>query len=164
MLPALILIYLGTPSLSPLNTLDESACRNLIVKVVAHQWYWHYELNSPSESSITIISPESTVSIPANVLLESDDSNFRMLDMDNRLPLPVNIRALALITSADVLHSWAVPALGVKVDAIPGRLNQTALRRDRTGVFFGQCSEICGANHSYMPISIDFLSNEDFFL
>lgn len=82
--------------------------------------------------------------------------------MDNRVRLPYQIRVRAIVSSADVLHSWAVPALGVKVDACPGRLNQTNFFRHQSGVFFGQCSEICGANHRFMPIGVEFIKGKDF--
>ena len=87
---------------------------------------------------------------------------FRLLETDNRVVLPYLIRVRCLVSSADVLHSWALPSLGVKLDAIPGRLNQTNLTRYRPGVVYGQCSEICGANHSYMPIVIEFTNTKDF--
>jgi len=91
-----------------------------------------------------------------------DGSLFRLLDADNRAVLPYLINARVLISSADVLHSWALPSIGVKLDATPGRLNQLAISRYQPGVLYGQCSEICGANHSYIPIVMEFINVEDF--
>ena len=97
--------------------------------------------------------------IPAN---ELEDRIFRLLDVDNRTVIPFNVHIRILISSADVLHAWTVPSLGVKADAVPGRLNQVKFVGQRPGVFFGQCSEICGANHSFIPIVIEIISPESF--
>lgn len=98
--------------------------------------------------------------VPRN---ELEPDMLRLIDVDNRSVAPFLTKIRALITSADVLHSWAIPSLGVKLDATPGRLNQLTISRYRPGVVYGQCSEICGANHSYMPIVVEFISPSDFF-
>ena len=97
--------------------------------------------------------------IPSNDL---ELSQFRLLDVDNRLTLPLSSYVRLLVTRADVLHSWALPALGVKTDACPGRINQVSFIAIRPGVFYGQCSEICGANHSFMPIVLELVKSQDF--
>nr|YP_009330768.1 cytochrome c oxidase subunit II [Bullanga florida]APD79370.1 cytochrome c oxidase subunit II [Bullanga florida] len=145
-LPAITLIFIALPSLRLLYLLDEVDNPSVTLKAIGHQWYWSYEysdfLNVEFDSYM----------IPTN---ELSASGFRLLDVDNRTMLPVSTQVRMLISAADVLHSWTVPALGVKIDATPGRLNQTNFFINRPGLFFGQCSEICGANHSFMPIVIE---------
>nr|YP_009427769.1 cytochrome c oxidase subunit II [Godlewskia godlewskia]ASU96520.1 cytochrome c oxidase subunit 2 [Godlewskia godlewskia] len=145
-IPAIILIFLALPSLRLLYLLDEVGNCNLTVKAIGHQWYWSYEysdfLNLQFDSYM----------IPTN---ELNSGQFRLLEVDHRIILPTNTDIRILATSADVIHSWAVPSLGVKADAIPGRLNQLSFYIKYPGVFYGQCSEICGANHSFMPIVVE---------
>nr|WFP43255.1 cytochrome c oxidase subunit II [Rhomboptera ligata] len=153
-LPAIILIFIALPSLRLLYLLDESLDPVITVKTVGHQWYWTYEytdFSTPYEFDSYII--------PYN---ELPTNGFRLLDVDNRTILPMNTQIRLLITAADVLHSWTVPSLGVKVDATPGRLNQINFFMNRPGLFYGQCSEICGANHSFMPIVIESVSTSTF--
>nr|YP_010414521.1 cytochrome c oxidase subunit II [Dendroleon similis]AMW67777.1 cytochrome c oxidase subunit II [Dendroleon pantherinus]QNH82843.1 cytochrome c oxidase subunit II [Dendroleon pantherinus]URT60687.1 cytochrome c oxidase subunit 2 [Dendroleon similis] len=145
-LPAITLIFIALPSLRLLYLLDEVDNPSITLKAIGHQWYWSYEYSD-------FLSVEfDSYMIPTN---ELSMNGFRLLDVDNRTMLPANTQVRMLITAADVLHSWTVPALGVKVDATPGRLNQTNFFINRPGLFFGQCSEICGANHSFMPIVIE---------
>jgi len=140
--------------------LDESIDSALTIKILGHQWYWSYEYTDFwSISSNNQIDFDSYI-VPSNDL---ETSIFRLLDVDNRTIIPYNIHIRILISSADVLHAWTVPSLGVKADAIPGRLNQVKFIRQRPGVFFGQCSEICGANHRFMPIVIEIV-NMNYFL
>uniref|UniRef100_A0A173GHG1 Cytochrome c oxidase subunit 2 n=5 Tax=Chrysoperla TaxID=7521 RepID=A0A173GHG1_9NEOP len=145
-LPAITLVFIALPSLRLLYLLDEIDNPSITLKSIGHQWYWSYEysdfLNVEFDSYM----------IPTN---ELNLNSFRLLDVDNRTVLPMNTQIRVLVTAADVLHSWTVPALGVKIDATPGRLNQTNFFINRPGLFFGQCSEICGANHSFMPIVIE---------
>nr|YP_009630615.1 cytochrome c oxidase subunit II [Rhopalopsole bulbifera]QBR55135.1 cytochrome c oxidase subunit II [Rhopalopsole bulbifera] len=145
-LPAITLVFIALPSLRLLYLLDEISSPAITLKTVGHQWYWSYEY-----SDFLQVEFDSYMT-PYNELSET---GFRLLDVDNRAVLPMNTQVRMLVTAADVLHSWAVPALGVKVDATPGRLNQTSFLMTRPGLFFGQCSEICGANHSFMPIVIE---------
>jgi len=160
--PALILVQIAIPSLWLLYLLDEPhSWPNLSLKVIGHQWYWSYEYNAPYlDQSERTISFDSYI-IPTE---ERNDGVARLLDVDNRLVFVYDIEVRALVTSADVLHSWAVPSLGVKVDACPGRLNQTRVLRRIPGVFFGQCSEICGANHRFMPIALEFVNRRTYAL
>nr|QYJ56107.1 cytochrome c oxidase subunit II [Anopheles sacharovi]QYJ56120.1 cytochrome c oxidase subunit II [Anopheles sacharovi] len=145
-LPAIILMFIALPSLRLLYLMDEINTPSITLKSVGHQWYWSYEysdfLNLEFDSYM----------IPTN---ELETNGFRLLDVDNRVILPMNNQIRILVTATDVLHSWTVPSLGVKVDATPGRLNQLNFLINRPGLFFGQCSEICGANHSFMPIVIE---------
>nr|QHD47926.1 cytochrome c oxidase subunit II [Suwallia bimaculata] len=145
-LPAITLIFIALPSLRLLYLLDEVSDPALTLKTIGHQWYWSYEYSDFMQVEFD------SYMTPYN---EMSDNGFRLLDVDNRAVLPMNTQVRILITAADVLHSWTVPALGVKVDATPGRLNQTSFLLSRPGLFFGQCSEICGANHSFMPIVIE---------
>lgn len=145
-LPAFTLIFIALPSLRLLYLIDEINNPAITLKTIGHQWYWSYEysdfLNIEFDSYI----------VPTP---ELETSGFRLLDVDNRIILPINSQIRILVTAADVLHSWTVPALGIKVDATPGRLNQTNFLINRPGLFYGQCSEICGANHSFIPIVIE---------
>nr|YP_010032837.1 cytochrome c oxidase subunit II [Parastratiosphecomyia szechuanensis]QOW38322.1 cytochrome c oxidase subunit II [Parastratiosphecomyia szechuanensis] len=145
-LPAIILLFIALPSLRLLYLLDEINEPMLTLKSIGHQWYWSYEYSDFMDIEFD------SYMIPSNDLpLEG----FRLLDVDNRTILPMNSQIRILVTAADVIHSWTIPALGVKVDGTPGRLNQTSFVINRPGLFFGQCSEICGANHSFMPIVIE---------
>nr|YP_010852836.1 cytochrome c oxidase subunit II [Athyma daraxa]AHA03847.1 cytochrome c oxidase subunit II [Athyma daraxa]WGL40255.1 cytochrome c oxidase subunit II [Athyma daraxa] len=151
-LPAITLIFIALPSLRLLYLLDELNNPLITLKSIGHQWYWSYEysdFNNIEFDSYMIQSPDNL-------------SNFRLLDVDNRIILPMNNQIRILITATDVIHSWTVPSLGVKVDANPGRLNQTSFFINRPGIFYGQCSEICGANHSFMPIVIESISIKNF--
>lgn len=132
--------------------LDEICESDLTVKVIGNQWYWTYELPSKVEDVSDIIQFESY-----NLTTErySFNGDIRLLDVDMRLVLPILVHIRVLITSLDVIHSWAVPSLGVKMDACPGRLNYVHLFIDRQGIFYGQCSEICGIGHGFMPIVVE---------
>nr|YP_010409898.1 cytochrome c oxidase subunit II [Sapajus apella]URH15043.1 cytochrome c oxidase subunit II [Sapajus apella] len=152
-LPAIILIMIALPSLRILYMTDEFNKPYLTLKAIGHQWYWSYEYSDYEDlffdSYIT----------PTYYLQPGE---FRLLEVDNRTTLPMEADIRMLISSQDVLHSWAVPSLGVKADAIPGRLNQAMLASMRPGLFYGQCSEICGSNHSFMPIVLEFIYFQDF--
>nr|YP_010326858.1 cytochrome c oxidase subunit II [Condica capensis]UNP54119.1 cytochrome c oxidase subunit 2 [Condica capensis] len=152
-LPAITLIFIALPSLRLLYLLDELNNPLITLKSIGHQWYWSYEY-----SDFHNIEFDSYM-IPINDL---QPNSFRLLDVDNRIVLPMNNQIRILITATDVIHSWTVPSLGVKVDANPGRLNQTNFFINRPGIFYGQCSEICGANHSFMPIVIESISIKNF--
>lgn len=145
-LPAIVLIFIALPSLRLLYLIDEINEPAITLKTIGHQWYWSYEY-----SDFTNLEFDSYI-IPTN---ELNLNRFRLLDVDNRIILPISNQIRILVSAADVLHSWTVPALGVKIDATPGRLNQTNFLINRPGLFFGQCSEICGANHSFIPIVIE---------
>nr|YP_003127008.1 cytochrome c oxidase subunit II [Oplegnathus punctatus]UER93896.1 cytochrome c oxidase subunit II [Oplegnathus punctatus]BAH97899.1 cytochrome c oxidase subunit II [Oplegnathus punctatus] len=145
-LPAVILILIALPSLRILYLMDEINDPHLTVKAMGHQWYWSYEYTDYEALGFD------SYMIPTQDLAPGQ---FRLLEADHRMVVPVESPIRMLVSAEDVLHSWAVPALGVKMDAIPGRLNQTAFISSRPGVYYGQCSEICGANHSFMPIVVE---------
>lgn len=145
-LPAIVLLFIAFPSLRILYLLDEISNPSISLKSIGHQWYWRYEY-----SDFKNIEFDSYIQSYSNLT----NKIFRLLDVDNRIILPINNQIRILVTATDVLHSWTVPSLGVKIDANPGRLNQTNFFINRPGLFFGQCSEICGANHSFIPIVIE---------
>ncbi len=150
-IPAIILVFIAFPSLKLLYLMDEVMDPALTIKAIGHQWYWSYEYSDYQAETLEFDS----YMVPTSDLNKGD---FRLLEVDNRLVVPINTHVRVLVTAADVLHSFAVPALAVKMDAVPGRLNQTGFFIKRPGVFYGQCSEICGANHSFMPIVIEAVS------
>lgn len=152
-LPAVTLVFIALPSLRLLYLLDEICNPILTLKSIGHQWYWSYEYSDfkKIEFDSYIIN---TNDLPSN--------GFRLLDVDNRVVLPFNSQIRILVTAMDVIHSWTVPAIGVKTDATPGRLNQTSFFINRPGLFFGQCSEICGTNHRFMPIVIESVPMTNF--
>nr|UEK25901.1 cytochrome c oxidase subunit II [Carcinoscorpius rotundicauda] len=152
-IPALMLIFIALPSLRLLYLMDEINNPTLTMKTIGHQWYWSYEY-----SDFTSIEFDSYM-IPDQSM---NSFSFRLLDVDNRTILPINTQIRIMITAADVIHAWTIPALGMKIDAIPGRLNQASTMINRPGLFFGQCSEICGANHSFMPIVIESVNTNTF--
>ena len=144
--PSFILLAVAIPSFALLYATDEVVDPALTIKAIGHQWYWSYEY-SDYEKAISFDS----------FLIPEDDlvlGQLRLLEVDHHVVVPVNTHIRILVTSTDVLHSWSVPALGVKMDACPGRLNQTSIYVPRTGVYYGQCSEICGVNHGFMPIAV----------
>nr|APX40137.1 cytochrome c oxidase subunit 2 [Cryptocephalus lusitanicus] len=148
-LPAITLVFIAIPSLRLIYMMDEINNPLVTIKTVGHQWYWSYEY-----SDFQNIEFDSYM-IP---LKDMKSFNFRLLDVDNRVPIPFNTQIRLLVSSADVIHSWTIPSLGVKIDATPGRLNQISFMVTRPGLFYGQCSEICGANHSFMPIVIESMT------
>jgi len=157
LIPALILIQIALPSLVLLYTLEEyRRNKGLSLKAIGHQWYWRYEYPELHNENFSG-GFDSYMASQA----ELQPGRFRLLETDNRVSLPAQIPIRVLITRGDVLHAWTVPRLGLKVDAVPGRLNQLRLEINSVGVFYGQCSEICGANHRFIPIRIQFLSIED---
>ena len=152
-LPAIVLLFIAFPSLRILYLLDEVNNPSLSIKTIGHQWYWRYEY--PDFKNIEF---DSYIISPNDLNLDS----FRLLDVDNRIILPTNNQIRILVSATDVLHSWTIPSLGVKIDASPGRLNQTNFFINRPGLFFGQCSEICGANHRFIPIVIERIPTNHF--
>ena len=147
-IPIVILLFIAFPSLGLLYLIEEVSKPSLTVKVVGHQWYWEYQYSNSWFN----------YSFDSYMVHELDSAPlYYTLDVDNRLVLPTMANILFLITSADVLHSWTVPTLGIKVDAMPGRLNYLTSKSMFSGVYYGQCSEICGSNHSFIPIVLEFV-------
>nr|YP_009532694.1 cytochrome c oxidase subunit II [Haemaphysalis hystricis]AYA73263.1 cytochrome c oxidase subunit II [Haemaphysalis hystricis]QPM99865.1 cytochrome c oxidase subunit II [Haemaphysalis hystricis] len=151
-IPAITLIFIAMPSLHLLYLTDEMFSSQMSIKIIGHQWYWSYEYSDFNKEFDSFMIPEQ----------EMMENSFRLLDTDNNLIIPFNTTIKFLITSADVIHSWSLPSLSIKMDAIPGRLNQAFSFAKRPGMFFGQCSEICGANHSFMPISMEIVKMKNF--
>lgn len=155
-IPALLLLLIATPSFSLLYSLDESSMftPKMTLHVIGNQWYWTY--NYPEIVTSIKGNNIETLQFDSYMLTEENlpKGGFRLLEVDNMVYLPVQTNIRVLVTSRDVLHSWAIPALGVKIDACPGRINQISLYIKRTGTFYGQCSELCGVQHSFMPIAV----------
>nr|YP_009529006.1 cytochrome c oxidase subunit II [Ichthyoxenos japonensis]ATO58521.1 cytochrome c oxidase subunit 2 [Ichthyoxenos japonensis] len=152
-IPAIILIFIALPSLRLLYLLDESLNPSMTIKSIGHQWFWSYEYSDFNDKEFD------SYLIPVH---ELNNNMFRLLETDNHTIIPMLTHIRLLTSSTDVIHSWTIPALGVKADAIPGRLNQLNFMTLQPGLFYGQCSEICGANHSFMPITIESVNMNDF--
>nr|YP_009946910.1 cytochrome c oxidase subunit II [Tituria sagittata]QOH91220.1 cytochrome c oxidase subunit II [Tituria sagittata] len=148
-IPAFMLVFIALPSLRILYLIEEVNNPLLTIKGVGHQWYWSYEYSDFSKVDFDSF---------MNLYSESSLDSFRLLDVDNRVVVPFGIQVRLLVSSFDVIHSWTVPCLGLKLDALPGRVNQGLIYLMRPGLFFGQCSEICGSNHSFMPIVLESVS------
>jgi cytochrome c oxidase subunit 2 len=159
-IPALILLSLASPSFSLLYSLDEISNPEITLKIFGHQWYWSYEMSDYKICSATNKSLKFSSYLLTNDFLKNYNNLglFRLIETNKRIFLPSNTHIRLLVTAVDVLHSWTIPSFGVKVDACPGRLNQANLFIKRFGIFFGQCSEICGVNHGFMPISVRAVS------
>lgn len=152
-IPVIILIVIAVPSFKLLYALEVVPEAEMTVKVTGRQWYWDYEY--PDHGNIAFSSM---------MIADSDlkPGQKRLLEVDKRLVVPVDTTVRVIVTGGDVIHSWAVPSFGIKKDAVPGRLNETWFRVEKEGVYYGQCSEICGINHGFMPIAVEAVSKEAF--
>jgi len=152
LVPCLILIVMAVPSFKVLYSQDEIPKADVTIKAIGYQWYWGYEY------------PDENIIFDSYMIDEKDlkDNQPRLLAVDNAVYVPVNKVVKVMITANDVLHAWALPSFGVKRDAIPGRINETWFKADRTGTFYGQCSELCGIKHAFMPITVHVVSNEEY--
>nr|QNR39766.1 cytochrome c oxidase subunit II [Galdieria yellowstonensis] len=153
--PTVILMIIAVPSFALLYAIEEEVSPGVTVKIIGHQWYWSYEYSDYGEEGI---------SYDSYMIGEEDleEGDLRLLEVDNRLVLPIKTHIRLLLTSSDVIHSWAVPSLGVKCDTVPGRLSQVSVYIKREGVYYGQCSELCGMNHAYMPIVVEGVKVEGY--
>lgn len=151
LVPFFLLIFMVIPSLSSLYMLDTCLFCGLTIRIMGHQWYWSYFYKDLKNFFFD------------SYILSRESSIIRLLDVDNRLVIPESLPIRFLVSSSDVLHSWTVPSFGVKIDAVPGRINQFCFSSKRSGIFFGQCSEICGANHSFIPIVVESIPFKSFF-
>lgn len=156
--PAVILVGIAFPSFKLLYLMDEVIDPAITIKVTGHQWYWTYEYSDYINQDGKNIEFDSYM-IPEQDL---ELGQLRLLEVDNKVVVPINTHVRVIVTSADVIHSWAVPSLGVKIDAIPGRLNQVSFLAFREGVYYGQCSEICGLQHAFMPIAVEVTNLESY--
>nr|YP_010585954.1 cytochrome c oxidase subunit II [Plectrocnemia tsukuiensis]UZZ43690.1 cytochrome c oxidase subunit II [Plectrocnemia tsukuiensis] len=148
LIPMMLLMLIAIPSLNILYMIDEINSPSITIKMMGNQWYWSYEY-----SDFKKIEFDSFMMV---------NKNFRLLEVDNNIILPMNLSIKSLISSNDVIHSWTIPSLGVKTDALPNRLNQLSFIIYNPGIMFGQCSEICGINHSFMPICIESINVKHF--
>ncbi|MFQ5618250.1 MAG: cytochrome c oxidase subunit II [Rhodospirillales bacterium] len=151
--PVVILMVVAVPSFKLLYFMDRAQNAEMTIKVIGHQWYWSYEY--PDQGNFTFDS----LMVPDD---ELKDGQPRLLAVDNTVVVPVDTDIRVLVTSDDVLHAWAVPALIAKLDAVPGRINETWMRINREGTYYGQCSELCGVNHGFMPVAVEAVSKEAF--
>nr|YP_010172168.1 cytochrome c oxidase subunit II [Sinopoppia nigroflagella]QSF20066.1 cytochrome c oxidase subunit II [Sinopoppia nigroflagella] len=149
--PTVLLIFIALPSIHLLYLMEEVNNPMLTIKAIGHQWYWTYEYTDFKDIEFDSY-------MNKNLKLNS----FRLMDVDNNMIVPTNTQIRLMVTSTDVIHSWTIPSLGKKIDAIPGRLNQITFLIKRPGLYYGQCSEICGANHSFMPIVIESIPMKHF--
>jgi cytochrome c oxidase subunit 2 len=152
-IPVVILIFMAVPSFKLVYEQDITPEVDMTIKVIGHQWYWEYQYPDQDDLSFeSYLVPDE----------ELQPGQPRLLTVDNRLVLPINKNIQVLITAGDVLHSFAMPSLGVKKDAVPGRLNETWMKIEKAGIYRGQCSEICGTGHGYMPVVIEALTEDKF--
>lgn len=152
-IPVIIVAVMVVPSIQLLYFMDKTKDAEMTLKVTGYQWFWGYEY--PDQGGFTF----DAVMVADDQLKPGDP---RLLATDNRVVIPVDTPIRILVTSQDVIHSWAVPAFGVKVDSVPGRVNETWVQVAQEGVYYGQCSELCGVNHAYMPIAIEVVSKDKF--
>nr|YP_010952907.1 cytochrome c oxidase subunit II [Empoascanara defecta]WMQ52350.1 cytochrome c oxidase subunit 2 [Empoascanara defecta] len=152
-MPAILLIFIALPSLKILYMIEETNKPSISIKAIGHQWFWSYEY-----SDFKKIEFDSYMKATSDL----ENNEFRLIETDNRIVLPYNTQTRILATSTDVIHSWTIPCLGLKIDASPGRINQGNIMMKRPGLFYGQCSEICGANHSFMPIVLESVNLNTF--
>nr|YP_009566706.1 cytochrome c oxidase subunit II [Greenidea psidii]QBB73068.1 cytochrome c oxidase subunit II [Greenidea psidii] len=150
-IPPIILIFIAMPSLHLLYLMDEIKSPIMTIKIFGHQWFWSYEY-----------SDFSNIEFESYMINNFKNENFRLIEVDNKTIIPFKFNIRLLISSDDVIHSWTIPSLAIKIDAIPGRMNQINLFLNRPGLYFGQCSEICGINHSFMPIQIESINLNKF--
>ncbi len=152
--PVLILIVIAIPSFRLMYYEGKTPEPDVTIKVTGYQWYWGYEYPNEEISFLSYMIPEAEIN--------KDAGQVRLLSVDNPVVVPVDSNIQILTTSADVIHAIALPAFGIKKDAVPGRLNETWFKATKIGTFYGQCSEICGTAHAYMPIEIKVVSKEDY--
>ena len=152
--PALILLVIAQPSFSLLYIIDEVISPNITIKVTGHQWFWNFQYSDYLKDNGESLEFDSYM-VPESDL---EKGQFRLLEVDNKVKIPVDTHVRFIVLGADVIHDYAVPSLGLKVDAVPGRLNQASTLAERVGTFYGQCSEICGVYHGFMPTVVESVS------
>jgi cytochrome c oxidase subunit 2 len=160
--PSFVLLLIAVPSFSLLYSLDDLIDPFLTLKIVGHQWYWSYEISDPLHLDSAVFRQGVTIDSYLKSTSELQKGSYRLLETDRRLVLPVESHIRLMVSSTDVLHSATVPSFGFKVDACPGRVSEASLFIKRTGTFYGQCSEICGVNHGFMPIVVEAVTKKEF--
>jgi cytochrome c oxidase subunit 2 len=153
--PALVLVGIAMPSFALLYSVDERVDPAMTIKIVGHQWYWSYEYSDYTKGGEGSGRGFDSYMLPDD---ELTTGQLRLLEVDNRLARPIDTHIRRIVTAADVLHAWTIPSFGVKIDVCPGRLNQVSRFVTRPGVYYGQCSEICGVNHGFMPIAVEAMT------
>lgn len=153
-LPIVILVVIAIPSYRLLFFADRTTEAEMTMKVIGNQWFWSYEYPDQEISFDALAKPESEIDVAKG--------EHRLLETDKHVVLPVDTNIRLLFTANDVIHAWTIPAFGVKLDAMPGRINETWVRVEKEGRYYGQCSELCGVDHSFMPIVVDIVSKEKF--
>ena len=153
MVPVIILLIIAVPSFRLLYYTDRVEEADMTLKAIGHQWYWSYEYPDHGDFTFDAIMLEDD---------ELEEGQPRLLATDEAVVLPVGAKIRLLTTADDVIHSWAIPAFGVKMDSVPGRVNETWFQINREGTYYGQCSELCGTLHGFMPIMIEAVSQEEF--
>jgi cytochrome c oxidase subunit 2 len=151
--PVIILLVIAVPSFRLLYYVDSVEDADMTLKAIGHQWYWSYEYPDHGDFTFDALMLEDD---------ELEEGQPRLLATDTAVVLPVGAKIRLLTTADDVIHSWAVPALGVKMDSVPGRVNETWFQINREGTYYGQCSELCGTLHGFMPIMVEAVSQEEF--
>lgn len=163
LLPVLILIAIAVPSIKLLAAQFKPAPDNAVtLKAIGNQWFWSYEYPDHGDIKLTANMLKEQTEVPAGQRYRTDMDGPRLLATDQRVVLPVGVPIRLITTAQDVIHSWAIPAFWIKLDAVPGRLNETSFIIEKPGLYFGQCSELCGARHAYMPIAVEAVSPEVF--
>jgi cytochrome c oxidase subunit II len=163
LVPVLILVVIAVPSISLLAAQFKPAPKDAVtLKAIGYQWNWGYEYPDHGISEFTSNMLPEAADVDSSKRARTDVDGPRLLAVDNRVILPVNTPIRLLTTASDVIHAWAIPAFWIKMDAVPGRINETSFTVDKTGVYYGQCSELCGIKHSAMPIAVEVVSKEDF--
>jgi len=160
--PVLILVAIAIPSIRLLRHQYSPPKADVTIKVVGNQWYWSYSYPDNGGFEITSNMLKEAKDVKPGERFRTDADGPPMLAVDERIVIPVHRVVKFIVTGADVIHSFAVPAFWTKMDAVPGRLNETWVKVDRPGVYFGQCSELCGARHGYMPIAVEVVSDADY--
>lgn len=155
-IPVLTLVLIAVPSFKLLYLIDVVPKADMTIKAIGHQWYWSYEY--PDNGNFTF---DATL-LEEKEELEKTKNKLRLLETDNSVVVPVDTTIRVIVTADDVLHAWAVPSFGVKLDAVPGRLNETWFKATKTGTYYGQCSELCGIKHGFMPIRVEVVSKSDY--
>jgi cytochrome c oxidase subunit 2 len=155
--PVFVLILIALFSFPMLYRQDEIPVADLTIKAIGKQWYWTYEYPDHGNFTFDALMIQESETAPA-----VPNGEPRLLGATNRVVVPVDATVHLLVTAADVIHAWTIPAFGVKIDAVPGRINETWFRATREGLYYGQCSELCGARHAYMPIAVEVVSRERF--
>jgi cytochrome c oxidase subunit 2 len=159
-IPVLILVFIAIPSFRLLYYEDTVPDAEMTLKVTGHQWYWSYEYPDHGLKFDSLIKCRTQEECDAAA--QEGETPLRLLDVDNPVVVPVGATVRVQLTAEDVIHSWAVPSLGIKTDTVPGRLNETWMRVDREGVHYGHCYELCGIDHGFMPIAVKAVSREAF--